>query len=59
VSDELVKKKRGLGMYVGEGLREQLLKDEQRGFIDPELLEFQDHVQLLSFILKDFLQEAS
>ena len=46
-------------MHVGEGVREQLLKDERPGFIDPELLEFQDRVQLLSFTLKDFLQEVS
>jgi GntR family transcriptional regulator len=59
VSDDRVKKKRGLGMHVGEGVREQLLKDERQGFIDPELLEFQDRVQLLSFTLKDFLQEVS
>ncbi|MDE0990450.1 MAG: GntR family transcriptional regulator, partial [Pseudomonadales bacterium] len=27
VDDDLVEKKRGLGMYVGEGAREQLLED--------------------------------
>ena len=46
-------------MYVGEGVREQLLKDERRVFIDFQLLELQDRLQRLGFILKDFLQEVS
>ena len=58
VDDDLVEK-RGLGMYVGEGVREQLLKYEQRGFIDSQLLELQDRVKRLGFFLKDFMQEVS
>ena len=46
-------------MCVGEGLREQLLKDERRVFIDSQLLELQDRVKRLGFILKDLLQEVS
>ena len=46
-------------MYVGEGVREQLLKYERRVFIDPLLLELQDRVKRLGFILKDLLQEVS
>lgn len=59
VDDELVEKKRGLGMYVGEGAREQLLEDERRLFLDSELPDFQDRAQRLGFSLKDLLQEVS
>ena len=59
VNDDLVEKKRGLGMYVGEGAREQLLADERRVFIDSELPEFQNRAQRLRFIFRDFLQEVS
>ena len=45
-------------MHVGEGVREQLLKYERRIFIDTQLLELQDSVKRLSFILKDLLQEV-
>ena len=47
VDDGLVEKKTGLGMYVGEGAREQLLEDERRVFIDSELPEFRDRAQQL------------
>jgi len=59
VDDELVEKKRGLGMYVGEGAREQLLEDERRLFLDSELPDFQDRARRLGFSLKDLLQEVS
>jgi len=59
VDDDLVEKKRGLGMYVGEGAREQLLEDERRIFIDSELPEFQNRAQRLGFILKDLLRQVS
>jgi GntR family transcriptional regulator len=36
VDEGLVEKKRGRGMYVTEGARKQLLKDERRRFIDQE-----------------------
>ncbi len=59
MNDDRVEKKRGLGICVGDRVREQLLEDERRSFIDTELLESQDRVQRLSFILKDLLQEVS
>ena len=52
-------KEKGLGMNAGEGLREQLLEDERRVFIDSELPEFQNRAQRLRFIFRDFLQEVS
>jgi GntR family transcriptional regulator len=36
VDEGLVEKKRGRGMYVTEGARTQLLKDERRRFLDKE-----------------------
>ena len=36
VDEGLVEKKRGLGMFVTEGARKQLLKDERRRFIEKE-----------------------
>jgi GntR family transcriptional regulator len=36
VDEDLVEKKRGRGMFVTEGARKQLLKDERRRFLDKE-----------------------
>ncbi len=36
VDEGLVEKKRGRGMFVNDGARKQLLKDERRRFIDKE-----------------------
>ena len=36
VDEELVEKKRGRGMFVTDGARKQLLKDERRKFIEKE-----------------------
>ena len=36
VDEDLVEKKRGRGMFVNEGAREQLLKDERQRFLDQE-----------------------
>jgi hypothetical protein len=46
-------------MYVGEGVREQLLEYERRVFIDSQLLKLRNRVKRLGFILKDLLQEVS
>ena len=36
VDEGLVEKKRGRGMFVNDGARQQLIKDERRRFIDKE-----------------------
>jgi len=36
VDEGLVEKKRGRGMFVNDGAREQLLKDERRRFVEKE-----------------------
>ena len=49
VDEGLVEKKRGRGMFVNEGARKQLLKDERRRFIDkewPKVLETIDRLGL-------------
>ena len=45
-------------MYVGEGVREQLLKGERSVFIDFDLPELQNRAQRLIFIRKELLQEV-
>ena len=49
VDEGLVEKKRGRGMFVMDGARRQLLKDERRRFIDkewPKILETIDRLGL-------------
>jgi GntR family transcriptional regulator len=49
VDEGLVEKKRGRGMFVMDGARRQLLKDERRRFIDkewPKVLETIDRLGL-------------
>ena len=49
VDEGLVEKKRGRGMFVTDGARRQLLKDERRRFIDkewPKILETIDRLGL-------------
>jgi GntR family transcriptional regulator len=49
VDEGLVEKKRGRGMFVTDGARKQLLKDERRRFIDkewPKVLETIDRLGL-------------
>jgi GntR family transcriptional regulator len=47
VDDGLLEKRRGLGMFVVEGARQTLLKNEQKKFIDRELPEFATRVKQL------------
>ena len=49
VDEGLVEKKRGLGMFVNDGARRQLLKDERRRFVEkewPKVLETIDRLGL-------------
>jgi len=56
VNDDLLEKKRGLGMYVGHGVRVTITGRRAVCFDDPE---FQNRAQRLIFIRKDLLQEVS
>lgn len=57
VDDQLVEKRRGLGMFVTDGAREQLLEDERRVFLEHELPEFRDRAEQLGFKLANLLEE--
>lgn len=65
VEEELVEKKRGLGMFVKEGARENLLVSDQEKFLDKDWPEIKTRIkdliidpQVLINSLKD-MQEAS
>ena len=57
VNDGLVEKRRGLGMYVGEGAIERLVEDERRRFLDNELPAFRDKAERLGFTLEQLIKE--
>ncbi|MBT4160095.1 MAG: GntR family transcriptional regulator, partial [Gammaproteobacteria bacterium] len=59
VDDELVEKRRGLGMYVGEGASEQLIEDERRKFLEEELPDFRERAERLGFEINQLLREVS
>ena len=55
VDEELVEKKRGLGMYVKEGARSLLLKGERRKFLAEEWPRVQATIQRLGFKAEELL----
>ena len=59
VDDELVEKRRGLGMYVNEGAREKLTEDERKTFLEQEWPNFRNRAERLGFTMDDLLEEAS
>ena len=59
VDEELVEKRRGLGMYVNEGAREQLMSDERRLFLEEEWPSFRERAERLGFTIDQLLQEVS
>lgn len=58
VDEGLVEKKRGLGMFVTEGARKQLLKDERRRFIEKEWPLVAATIVRLGLSRDDFLKEV-
>jgi GntR family transcriptional regulator len=52
----LLEKRRGLGMYVARGARQNLASDEQRRFLAEELPAFAERVQLLGLDMHDVTQ---
>ena len=56
VDEDLVEKKRGRGMFVTDGARKQLLKDERRRFIDKEWPVIVATIQRLGLNAKDLLK---
>ncbi len=56
VDENLVEKRRGLGMYVNEGARVQLLRSEREHFINDEWPPLRDRLRRLGLELKELLE---
>jgi GntR family transcriptional regulator len=59
VDEELVEKKRGLGMYVKDGARHLLLKGERQKFLSEEWPRIQETIQRLGFNTQELLNGKS
>jgi GntR family transcriptional regulator len=58
VDDQLVEKRRGLGMFVIDGAREALLKSERERFLREEWPALYERLQRLGLDLKTLLSAA-
>lgn len=58
VEEQLVEKKRGRGMFVSEGARRALTKDERQRFLDDEWPKIGARIQRLGFNVEELLQAA-
>ncbi|MGB0692921.1 MAG: GntR family transcriptional regulator [Pseudomonadales bacterium] len=58
VDEALVEKRRGLGMYVTAGAREELIEDERRRFLEVDLPDFKDRAERLGFSVDELLKEV-
>ncbi|MCZ6536603.1 MAG: GntR family transcriptional regulator [Gammaproteobacteria bacterium] len=58
VDDELVEKKRGLGMFVTAGAKTKLLKNERQRFLDQEWPLVVASIDRLGLSLKNLLDKA-
>ena len=56
VEDELVEKKRGLGLFVKSGARNLLLRDERRKFLDEEWPRIHETIQRLGLKAEELLE---
>ena len=54
--DQLVEKRRGLGMYVTEGAREKLLQTERERFLREEWPQVLERIQRLGLALEDLMR---
>ena len=59
VDEGLVEKKRGRGMFVNDGARVQLLKDERSRFLEKEWPKITATIQRLGLDAADLLKEQS
>jgi GntR family transcriptional regulator len=59
VDESLVEKRRGLGMYVTEGARELLLRNERQRFLREEWPLLRERLQRLGISLDDLLRTRS
>ena len=58
VDEGLVEKKRGRGMFVTEGSRDQLLKDERERFLDKEWPAVVETIERLGLSVDDLLAKS-
>ncbi|MGO9231124.1 MAG: GntR family transcriptional regulator [Bryobacteraceae bacterium] len=58
VDEQLVEKKRGLGMFVKSGARDRLLQLERRKFLTEEWPRIQDAIQRLGLTQEELLDAA-
>ncbi len=56
VDEQLVEKRRGRGMFVTEGARRALMKDERQQFLDEEWPQIAARIQRLGFEPKELLE---
>ncbi len=56
VSQELVEKRRGLGMFVIEGARDKLLQGEKKKFLEEEWPEIVARIQALEMDIDDLVK---
>jgi GntR family transcriptional regulator len=56
VDEQLVEKRRGLGMYITEGAREALLKNERERFLREEWPQLRERLQRLGLDLESLLE---
>ena len=59
VDEELVEKKRGRGMFVTEGARKQLLKDERKRFVEKEWPDIAATIHRLGLDVDELLQQLN
>jgi DNA-binding transcriptional regulator YhcF (GntR family) len=59
VDEELVEKRRGLGMYVRSGARALLLRGERQKFLDEEWPRIQETMQRLGLTAEELLNGSS
>ena len=59
VDENLVEKRRGLGMYVTDGARELLLRNERERFLREEWPPLRMRLQRLGLSIEDLLRERS
>ncbi len=58
VDEGLVEKKRGRGMFVTDGARQQLLKDERRRFVDKEWPEVVATLERLGLDVEELVRSS-
>jgi GntR family transcriptional regulator len=59
VDEELVEKRRGLGMFVRTGVREVLLRGEKQKFLNEEWPRIEETIQRLGIKVEDLLNGSS